>query len=127
MDQVYLFGLASQRTAWLANRQSVVAENVANVNTPGYTSKEITPFEEVLENTRLSQMVSNPMHQAASTGRSGPGSEAVEGQSWDVKHSGNSVTVEQEMLKAGEVSRDYALNTSVVKSFHRMLLMSVKG
>jgi flagellar basal-body rod protein FlgB len=31
------------------------------------------------------------------------------------------------LLKAGDVNRGYALNAGVVKSFHRMLLASVKG
>ena len=45
---------------------------------------------------------------------------------WEIIHSGNSVSLEQEMIKAGEVNRAYALNTSVVKAFHRMLLASAK-
>ena len=43
-----------------------------------------------------------------------------------VAPSGNSVSLEQELIKAGEVNRDYALNTSIVRSFHRMLMASVK-
>ena len=46
---------------------------------------------------------------------------------WDVTHSGNSVSVEQEMMKAGDVNRAYALDTSIVKAFHRMYLASAKG
>jgi flagellar basal-body rod protein FlgB len=46
---------------------------------------------------------------------------------WEVLHSGNSVSLEQEMIKAGDVNRDFSLNTNIVKAFHRMLLASVKG
>jgi len=42
-------------------------------------------------------------------------------------HSGNTVDVEQEMMKAGEIARDYSLNTSIVKAFHRMMLSVAKG
>ena len=45
---------------------------------------------------------------------------------WEITHSGNSVSLEQELIKAGEVNRAYRLNTSVVKAFHRMLLASAK-
>ena len=41
-------------------------------------------------------------------------------------HSGNSVSLEKEMIKASEVNRSYKLNTSVVKAFHRMLITSAK-
>ncbi|MEJ2124301.1 MAG: flagellar basal body rod protein FlgB, partial [Alphaproteobacteria bacterium] len=33
----------------------------------------------------------------------------------------------QELMKTGEVSRAYTLNTNIMKSFHRMLAMTAKG
>lgn len=45
---------------------------------------------------------------------------------WDITHSGNSVSMEQELIKAGEVNRAFRLNTSVAKAFHRMMLASAK-
>ena len=45
---------------------------------------------------------------------------------WDVTHTGNSVSLEQELIKAGDVNRAYRLNTSVAKAFHRMILASAK-
>jgi flagellar basal-body rod protein FlgB len=47
--------------------------------------------------------------------------------SWDVLHSGNSVNLEQEMMKGGEVNRAHALNLNVVRSFHQMLMSAVKS
>ncbi|EAU40840.1 flagellar basal-body rod protein B [Fulvimarina pelagi HTCC2506] len=126
MDQVYLFSLTSKQADWLSHRQALVAENVANVNTPGYTAKDITPFEQVLDNTALAQTASNPKHLVGFGGGTAE-AEATEAVTWDVKHSGNSVAVEQEMMKAGEVSRDYSLNTSIVKSFHRMFMTTIRG
>ncbi|WP_102958743.1 flagellar basal body rod protein FlgB [Mangrovicella endophytica] len=125
-DQLYLMGVASRRAEWLSTRQSVVAENVANANTPGYTSKDIKPFSEVMETTRLEMTTGNPMHLVSGDGRQF-GTESNETGGWDVLYSGNSVSLEQEMLKAGEVQRDYSLNTNIVKAFQRMLLSSIKG
>jgi flagellar basal-body rod protein FlgB len=47
-------------------------------------------------------------------------------ESWDTVYSKNSVSLEQELIKAGEVNRQHTLNTTIVKSFHRMLLTSVR-
>ncbi|MEF2550880.1 flagellar basal body rod protein FlgB [Aurantimonas sp. A2-1-M11] len=126
MDSLYIFGLASQRTSYLAQRQTLVAENVANVDTPGYTSKDLSSFTEALDATSLRMARSQATHLAALDSAAG-NSEVIDETPWNVKHSGNSVSLPQEMLKAGEVSREYALGTSVVKSFHRMLIMSAKG
>jgi flagellar basal-body rod protein FlgB len=40
--------------------------------------------------------------------------------------SGNTVGLEDELMKAGEVRRGMEINTSVVKSFHRMLMMTAR-
>ena len=126
MDQIYLFGLSSRRAEWLANRQAVVAENIANVNTPGYKAKDVKGFSDVMESTQLAMANTNDVHMVGSAGRSVEVDEEAEN-SWDVVHSGNSVTIEQEMLKSGEVSAQYTLNASIAKAFHRFFLTSVKG
>jgi flagellar basal-body rod protein FlgB len=126
MSDLYLFGLSSTRADWLSQRQAVVAENVANANTPGYRAKDVSAFTTVLETTKLDLAASNPTHLVASAGKDFGVDEARQ-TPWDITHSGNSVSLEQEMLKAGEISRDYALDTSIAKAFHRMYLSTLKG
>ncbi len=46
---------------------------------------------------------------------------------WETTHSGNSVSLEQELINAGDVNRAYRLNTGIAKAFHRMLLASAKA
>ncbi|MCQ6498058.1 hypothetical protein NPN26_24850, partial [Vibrio parahaemolyticus] len=43
-----------------------------------------------------------------------------------MQESGNSVALAEEMTKTGEIKRQYELNANLVKSFHRMMLMTVK-
>ena len=126
MSEFYLFGLSSHRAEWLTARQAVVAENVANANTPTYRAKDVTPFSEVLETTALQMSGTSANHLVASAGRDF-GVDETKQKPWDVTHSGNSVSLEQEMLKAGEISRDFTLSTSVAKSFHRMFMSTLKG
>ncbi|MCB8837930.1 flagellar basal body protein [Aurantimonas sp. VKM B-3413] len=126
MDQVYLFGIASQRSSWLSNRQAVVAENVANADTPGYTAKDIVSFEEAMKDTQSRLASSSPLHLASLT--SGEGGAALsDNNAFEIKNSKKPVVLEQEMLKANEVQRAYSLDTSIVKAFHRMVLMTIKS
>ena len=46
---MYLFEVAAQRAQWLSARQTAIADNVANANTPGYRALDIQPFSAVLE------------------------------------------------------------------------------
>lgn len=126
MSDFYLFGLSSTRADWLSQRQAVVAENVANANTPGYRAKDVSAFTTVMETTKLDLAASRANHLVASAGREFGVDEGRQ-TPWDITHSGNSVSLEQEMLKAGEISRDYALDTSIAKAFHRMYLTTLKG
>ena len=125
MGPLALLGLASQHMKWLSVRQAAVSQNLANVNTPGFRALEARPFQDVLQRvqtdlatTHADHIAASPLSSASSTLRQADGS--------DVTVSGNSVSLEQELLKAGDVNRVYALNAGVVKSFHRMLTSTVR-
>ena len=62
-------------------------------------------------------------------GGAGPADSAVPEvveDAFDVTESGNTVGLEQQMIKSGEINRDYALTTNIVRSFHAMLMASLK-
>ena len=67
MEPVNLFDLATQQSRWLAVRQSAVAGNVANVNTPGYGAVDVEPFEKVLDKSGVTMAATQAGHL---TGRS---------------------------------------------------------
>lgn len=125
MGQIGLFSLAFQQGQWLSVRQTAIAQNIANANTPGYKAVDVEPFDSVLQKAGLDLAQTTAGHM--STGVDGIRPPAVDrGKDVEVSPSGNSVSVERELIKADEVNRAYALNTNIVKSFHKMLLMSVK-
>ena len=121
MQPVYLFDLAFQRAEWLSTRQTTIAENVANANTPGYRSRDIGDFQATLDRTELAMRTTDTRHIAFEP------SPARTSAFKDQATRGSDVKLEEELIKAGEVSRDYALNVSVVKTFHRMWMTSLKG
>lgn len=126
MSQLYLFALASQHSRWLSTRQAAVAGNVANANTPGYKAQDIAPFEATMDSVRTEMTATNSNHLSLGETRRSGSVEPADQTEWETMHSGNSVSLEQELIKAGEVNRAFRLNTSVVKSFHRMMLNSTK-
>src|SRR4051794_28239587 len=122
---VYLFDLASRQAEWLAARQSTISGNIANANTPGYRAKDIDPLADVLDKTKLAMAATNSGHIGFDASR--PESMKVrKADTWDTVYSKNSVSLEQELIKAGEIDRQHSLNTSIIKSFHRMLMSSVR-
>lgn len=126
MGPIHLFEVASRQSEWLSVRQATVAGNIANANTPDFKARDVEPFSQALSMTRLALATTRPGHMLSS-GAEFRSAEIEEAATWETTHSGNSVSLEQEMMKAGEVTRDFTLNNSIVKSFHRMLLAAVKG
>jgi flagellar basal-body rod protein FlgB len=126
MEPIYLFDLAASQARWLAVRQATVAENIANANTPGYSAKDVAPFSEIYQQTQLQLVSTNPAHMTNDP----LDLSAMDGkdeQAWEITPSGNTVSMEREMLKANEVNRDYSMNTAIVKAFNQMLSLSLKG
>lgn len=121
-----IFGLAARQASWLLARQQVIAQNVANANTPGYKAADLKPFDASLETASLQLAVTSPAHLG-----SGDAPELSQASSSpdnaEVYYSGNDISQEQEMGKAGAIARTYALNTALVKAFNGMVLQAARG
>ena len=126
MQPVSLFDLAAQQARWLSVRQTAVANNVANANTPGYAAVEVEPFEAVLDGPSFAMRATHPQHVSFGDAN-GAAPIRQSGEQAALLPSGNTVVLETELMKAGEVRRAFELNTAIVKSFHRMLLMTTRS
>lgn len=116
MLTVSLFDMASRQANWLTARQTAIAGNVANVNTPGFKAVDVEPFEAIL-NGAASRLRATEVSHFGSAGE--PNVKTVA--------SGAAVEIERELMKAGEVQRSYDLNAAIVKSFHKMILSTVRS
>ena len=124
---VYLFDLASRQARYLGVRQATIASNVANANTPEYKARDVVPFADVMARTGAAGLaMTASTHVASEEGRI-PTKPVTAADAWDALSTGSSVSLEQEMLKAGEVSRDHGLNMGIVKAFDRMLKAAVRS
>ena len=109
-----LMAMLKERMSWLSARQNVLAQNVANVDTPGYTAKDLKPvnFEDILKaSTTPSQFqggmsVTDPRH--ISLSQQGAGDFAdVDSPDIAANPSGNSVSLEQEMIRVSDTQAEY--------------------
>lgn len=124
MAAVQLFDLATQQARWLTVRQTAVANNIANANTPRYRAVDVEPFSKVLDKSLLVQAATHESH--FTTGGSGAALKVVETDGPRTSASASSVKLETELVKSSEVAHAYELNTAIVKAFHRMIMMTAK-
>jgi flagellar basal-body rod protein FlgB len=111
-----LFEAITRRMSWLTERQTVLAENVANVNTPGYDEKDLKEpdFKSLLgkASTSVHLAATRPGHITAPA--SGDPVGTVETTA-DRTLNGNGVSIEAQMMKVSENAADYALTTTLYK------------
>lgn len=126
MSALNIFSVASRHSEWLSVRRSTIASNVANVNTPGYRARDVHPFSTELQSAATARPASTHRQHIPVTVPTSLASDLQEASTVEVYHSGNTVNLDQEMLKVGELAREQALNAGVVRAFHRMVLASAK-
>ena len=100
-------------------RQALIAQNVANADTPGYAARDIVSFHETLRpDGPGTQRATRASHlHGASDGTDAPilDEKAVS------SINGNSVSVEGEMLKAVETKRQHDRALAIYKSAMNVL------
>lgn len=121
-----IFSLASVHSSWGAARQAIIAGNIAHADTPGYKAKDIEAFSAEVKAANLRVNTTHARHIQPS-GTAANGYASFQDTPWEVSHSGNSVTLEQELIKSGAVQREMSLNHAIVKSFHRMMLAGLRS
>lgn len=122
----HLFALGALKSSWLATSQSAVASNVANVNTPDYKAHVTTSFQAELGAAKLRMTVTDVGH---FTGvRDGaPVRDGGDNARWEIVKTQSPVQLEAELMKAAKIGSEHSLNTSIMTSFHRMVLTSARG
>lgn len=126
MEPVYLFSLIDKQRSWLSTRQSLVAQNVANADTPGYRAMDVLPFSRVLDRSALEMTKSSPLHMRPTQSETlAAATKPADG--WETTHSGNTVSPEQELMKAGEIRGAFTLDTNILRAFHNMWLQVTRS
>ena len=93
-----LFSLAERRLAWVDQRQALLSQNIANADTPGYRSKDLSPFA-----AHLGRLALNPSEggsQSLGTSFTAPGQVAIRAHERAVD--GNTVGLEDQLAKVAD-------------------------
>ena len=135
-DQLEIFRMSHGLARFAAARQTAVAQNVANVNTPGYRQVDVPSFAEAHAASLLPPAADPAAHPAASpritrAGHLGPDDGGVAPPEPSVVRdarvapNGNSVSLEGEIVKAAEIRQDHDMALSVYQSALSILRASL--
>ena len=116
------------RMQYHQTRQKLLAENVANADTPGYRPRDLKPFDMIMAAQRSDQSGgSSPVRtNSAHLGGSGTGSLGSQrANAFETTPSGNAVSLEDEMMRMSQNNSDYQMATTLygkTLSYMRMAL-----
>jgi len=119
--------LMKDKLSYLGQRQAVLAQNVANANTPGYKAKEITPFKsfaEEMKSASNSMAVTDNKHIVPAS-LSGSNAVSKKMRSFEVVPSGNSVDLEQQMMEVSSTTMEYQADTSILHKFMSLFRLAI--
>lgn len=118
-ENLGLFQAIGAKMGYLDHRQKVLAQNVANADTPGYRPRDLT---EVDFGTVMERSLDNRWAVRPATTQAGhmPEPNKVEDAdnreqriTYDVAPAGNAVILEEQMVKTAETTMDYNLMTTL--------------
>lgn len=137
LDDIPLFAMLKGRLSYNSARQRVIAENVANADTAGFTPRDIKPqsFADALSSVRSSGGASSLARTSAGH-MAGPGGAAAGGSSSafkperapdsETRLDGNSVVLEEQMLKMAESRMAYDAAISFYQKSLNLLRMAAR-
>lgn len=112
-----VFALAEKRLEWTGQRQSVLAQNIANANTPGYAARDVRSFNEVLaaqaqasKGGGFSGVSSRPVADRTTTDRS---------------INGNAVVLDEQLEKVAETDNANQLAMNLYKKYQTMFRTAI--
>lgn len=125
-ESLEIFRMAHGMAKHAGARQTVIAQNMANADTPEYVARDIAPFKALYENA------DHPIHQKAT--RDAHLNGMMESQSFssserrDVSSdpNGNTVSIESEMLHAVNTKRQHDRAVMIYKSALTILRTAVQ-
>ncbi len=109
-----IFQLASGVARHAASRQAVVAQNIANADTPGYRARDVADFAETWRNTSPE----------ARSGRSEMAVRMIDANT-PSSPNGNSVSLELEMLRGIEAQRTHSRALQIYGSAMSIMRTSI--
>jgi flagellar basal-body rod protein FlgB len=122
-EKLQLTAMAQALSAHAGSRMGIIARNVAHADTPGFKAMDLPPFAEAYRASHPDALrQTRPGHlggleaEVSSKPRRSSGAEAP---------NGNSVSLEQEMVKAAAVRQDHEMALAIYRTTSDILRASL--
>jgi flagellar basal-body rod protein FlgB len=102
-----------------AERQKVLAQNIASIDTPGYQAEDLVPldFQNVLaaQNRRVNMARTSVMDMDGTLAYTQRFRDTADTHPYEITPTGGTVVVEEQMMKVAQNATDYQMITNLYK------------
>ncbi|MBW0158093.1 FlgB family protein [Sedimentimonas flavescens] len=112
-DRLEIMQMAQSMARHAALRQTAVTQNIANADTPGYRARDAASFAQTYE---ADDAMALRQSRASHLGAEVSASAKLLVQDGTPSPNGNSVSLEEEMVRAVDIRREHDLALSIYKS-----------
>ncbi len=124
-----VFSALTDKMRWHQTRQGLLAENVANAETPGYRGRDLKQYDYAARAgagsmASVTTSATQPMHFSVSSQGGGP-FDAQRMANFEITPEGNGVTLEDEMMKVTTNMMDYQAATTLYQKSVRILRVAL--
>lgn len=112
-EKLELTRMAQDLAAHAGARMGVIAQNMANADTPGYRARDIAGFASSWAEGGLELAATRPGHLAAT---SAPAAFEVQVAATPDAPNGNSVSLETEMVKSAEARQEHEMALAIYRA-----------
>jgi len=120
-----VFSALTDKMRWHQTRQGLLAENVANAETPGYRGVDLAQYDFAdrasgFSSATVTTTATQPLHFSVSSSEGGAfGAQRMA--NFEITPEGNGVTLEDEMMKVTTNMMDYQAATSLYQKSIKIL------
>jgi len=126
-----IFAVIGKRMDWLNQRERVLAENIANSDTPDFIPRDLdgSKFGRLLQSQLLpvAPTTTQPTHLRGTVVSDGPAKTVAQRLTYEASPSGNAVVLEEQLNKVSETQSAYQLMTNLYRKHMDMFRMALRG
>ena len=127
-SKIKLFSMMKTRMGYLGERQDVLSQNIANVDTPRYKPKDLKELD--FENLAMTEAHRLKLR-ATSPGHTQPKEHPIDFRSerqkktYEMTPMKNEVVIEEQMMKMAETKMQYETTTNLYKKMSEMFKTAI--
>lgn len=126
-----IFAVLGKRMEWLSQRQRVLADNIANADTPNYVPRDLNEgeFQRVLRDRQrpVDPKATHAAHLQGTALRGGPARTERQDDPYETSPSGNAVILEEQLIKVSKTQSDYQTIANLYRKHMDMFRTALRG